>query len=59
MKLKGLFGILLGFTIGILIYGLWKGEISWELLIFMCVGGVIGHFAIALLKKEDEENKRS
>ncbi|WP_156137988.1 hypothetical protein [Sporosarcina sp. ZBG7A] len=51
MKLKNLFGTLLGFTITLLILGFWRGEFDWSLWIICLVGATIGHFTIAFISK--------
>lgn len=58
MGLKTLFGTLLGFTTGFLIFGFWRGEFDWNLWIILLIGGTIGHFAIAFVKKTIKESKK-
>lgn len=61
MILKTVIGTFLGFTIGCLALGLWKGEFDWSLWFSLSIGGTIGgtigHFEFSTAKETNEENK--
>jgi hypothetical protein len=50
LKIKNLFGLMVGATIVFVLYGLWKKEFDWNFIVIFTVGGLIGHFGVVFIQ---------
>lgn len=57
MRLKNVFGVLLGSIIGLLIVGFWRGEFDWNLTIAGLIGAPLGYLAVAFIKNNQRKNE--
>lgn len=57
MRLKNVFGILLGSIIGLLIVGFWRGEFDWNVSIAVVIGVSMGYLALAFIKNNQRKNE--
>lgn len=57
MRLKNVFGMLLGSIIGLLIVGFWRGEFDWSMSISVLIGVPMGYLALVFIKNNQRKNE--
>ncbi len=55
LKLKNLFGFILGAVIVFILSGIWEKKFDWRFFIIFIIGGLIGHFVMAFLNRRKSE----